>query len=85
LHPLRAILNRILWNEKEGHYDDYVVTYIHRGAPGDSRGVSFARIKKIGKSWFSLVDFEEEVIIPFHRILTVKNIQTGEVLWRKRQ
>jgi uncharacterized protein (UPF0248 family) len=83
LHPLRNILNRILWNEKE-HQEDYLITYIHRGAPGDSRQVPFTSIKKIGKSWFSLSEAGEEIQIPFHRIVTVQNVQTGEILWRKR-
>jgi len=83
LHPLRNILNKILWNEKENQ-TDYLVTYVHRGAPGDSKQVPFTHIKKIGKSWFSPLE-NEEVLIPFHRIVTVQNVRTGEILWRKRR
>jgi hypothetical protein len=83
LHPLKNILNRILWNEKERH-EVYIITYVHRGAPDDSRKIPFTAIKKIGKSWFSLMISGEEVQIPFHRIITVENTQTGKLLWQKR-
>jgi len=83
LHPLRNILNGILWNRK-GDLRDYTITYIHRGAVGDIRKIPFTTIKKVGKSWFLLQKAGDETLIPFHRVVTVENTRTGEVLWRKR-
>jgi len=84
LHPLRNILNKILWDNK-ANSKDYLVTYVHRGAPSDSKKIPFTSIRKIGKSWFSLLEVDDEIQIPFHRIITVQNIRTGEILWQKRQ
>jgi len=84
LHPLKNILNKILWDNRSNS-KDYLVTYVHRGAPSDSKKIPFTSIRKIGKSWFSLLEVDDEIQIPFHRIITVQNIRTGEILWQKRQ
>ncbi len=80
---LRDVLNRLRWNPQEkGH--DYLITYTHRGAEGDMRSILFSQIQEIHSSWFTYVDPEsEEVTIPFHRILEVADITSGEILWKK--
>lgn len=79
-HPLRALLSRIVRGSKDGFQVELV--YRHRGAPQDEMKIQVASITKIGKGWFMLNDGETQ--IPYHRVLVVRNLRTGEVLWTKR-
>ncbi|MCJ7635611.1 RNA repair domain-containing protein [Candidatus Bathyarchaeota archaeon] len=80
---LRDILNRIRWDSKEKRICE--ITYIHRGASKDERMIPFSCIEEIHSSWFTYFDpGSGEVTIPFHRILQVQDIKSGEVLWKKR-
>jgi uncharacterized protein (UPF0248 family) len=82
MHPLRNILNKLIWSG-ENNLKDYIILYIHRGAPGNSKSLSASSIIKISGSWFSFKEGEEEKIIPFHRVTLIVNLKTGELLWRK--
>lgn len=82
MHPLRNILNKLVWSEKK-KLKDYEIFYIHRGVPGNSKSLNASSIVKIGKSWFSFREGEEEKTIPFHRVTLIINLKTGELLWRK--
>lgn len=85
VHPLKNILNRLRWDSSE-NAERYVVTYRHRGAPGDMKRVKASEIRKLGKSYFTLPsESDEEVTIPFHRILEIRNRTTGTVIWRSRK
>jgi uncharacterized protein (UPF0248 family) len=85
VHPLKNILNRIRWDSAE-KADDYLITYRHRGAPDDLKRVKASAILKLGKSYFTLAsESEDEVTIPFHRVLEVRNTTTGEVVWKSRR
>ena len=79
---IRDVLNKILWDKNEGSHD-YVVTFIHRGAIDDRRTIPFNSIVNIFSSHFVYRRGEEEVYIPFHRILEIKNVRTGRVTWKK--
>jgi len=82
--PLKNIFNRIFWDKRLDRRD-YVITFIHRGAPSDEKTIAASLVKQVGKSWFTYEEEEgSEVYIPMHRIVTVKNLKTGEILWRKR-
>ena len=81
-HPLRYLLNEIKWTKKI--QDDFVICYIHRGAPGNTRRINFSYIGKIGKGWFEITEGRDLVYIPFHRIIYVIDTRTNEVLWKKR-
>jgi uncharacterized protein (UPF0248 family) len=84
MHPLRNILNRIFWDKRQNP-EDYVLSFIHRGALGDVKTISLKKICEIGGSWFTYQDDSgRKTTIPFHRIMLLKNVQTGNVLWRKR-
>ncbi len=63
---------------------DYVITYIHRGAPSDEKTIPAAMVKQVGKSWFTYEEQGQDIIIPMHRVTMLMNMKTGEVLWRKR-
>ena len=85
VHPLKNILNRLRWDSSE-KAEEYLITFRHRGAPGDVRHVRASEIQKLGKSYFTLTsESGEEVTIPFHRILEVRNTETQEVIWKSRK
>jgi hypothetical protein len=42
-------------------------------------------VTKIQPSWFTYDDVRgQETVIPFHRILEIRNVKTGESIWRKK-
>jgi hypothetical protein len=86
VHPLKNILNRLRWDSRENP-DDYMITYRHRGAPGDVRQIRASSIKDIGKSYFTIQEErgEEETIVPFHRILEIQNTHTHSAIWVSRR
>jgi uncharacterized protein (UPF0248 family) len=81
----RAVLNKIHWDEKL-KVKDYEVTFIHRGAERDERTISCSTIVQVGRSWFLYREGEGsvETLIPFHRILKIRNMRTGDILWLKK-
>jgi len=88
VHPLKNILNRLQWDERE-KLERYVITYRHRGAPEDVVRIPASKIKDIRKSYFTILDelktHAEETIIPFHRILEIRNISSRRVIWIKKE
>ena len=84
MHPLKNILNKVIWDKRESP-DDHVITFIHRGAAENIKMIPFGKIRDVGSSWFTYQDeTENETTIPFHRVTSVKNTRSGEILWRKR-
>jgi len=85
LHQMRPrdILNKITW-DKRLRIQDFTVTFIHRGVKGDKKTIPYESITKVGKSWFLYRAGPGETLIPFHRILEVKNVRKQEVLWKKK-
>ena len=80
---IRDILNKILWDPKENRFN-YEIIFIHRGAYLDEKCLSCGLIKEVKSSWFTYdSENEGEVVIPFHRIVTILNINTGETIWKK--
>lgn len=80
---IRDVLNKILWTDPS-NTADYEVTFVHRGAAMDRRTIPLNSIVMVKPSWFTYIgEGEEEVQIPFHRIIEIRNIKTGRVLWRK--
>jgi len=84
LHPLKNILNKVIWDRRENP-EDYIITFVHRGAVEDLKTIPFAKIQDVGNSWFTYQDdAENETTIPFHRVTCVKNTRSAEVIWQKR-
>ena len=85
-HPLKNILNRLRWDSNK-QPEDYLVIYRHRGAPNDMRQIRASRIKRLGKSYFTLEgeSNEEETVIPFHRVLEIRNTLDESIIWRSRK
>jgi uncharacterized protein (UPF0248 family) len=86
VHPLKNVLNRIRWNPKE-RADNYLITYRHRGAPGDIKQVYVSSIRTLGNSYFTISENldGEETTIPFHRILEIRKLSENNVIWRSRK
>jgi uncharacterized protein (UPF0248 family) len=85
-HPLRNILNKLRW-DKDENPENYLITYRHRGAPDDVKQVKASEIHSLGKSYFTIKESGEgdETLIPFHRILEIRNTVNGSVLWVSRK
>jgi len=85
LHPLRRILNRLVWDRRENPAD-YEITFVHRGAPDDRRSINASEITQVGSSSFTYSSGDEgETVIPFHRVISLINRESGSVLWRSRK
>jgi uncharacterized protein (UPF0248 family) len=63
----REILNRLKWKEGED-ISEATVHYIHRGAPGDTKAISGAEIKKLESYYMEL---DAGTCIPYHRIYKI--------------
>jgi uncharacterized protein (UPF0248 family) len=81
VHPLKNILNRLRWDSSENPAN-YLITYRHRGAPGDMKQIRGSQIKGLGKSYFTMQEGSgDETLIPFHRILEIRNTLDESVIW----
>src|SRR5215831_5893720 len=79
-HPLRRILSRTLVPPNDA--SNYEIVYVHRGAPDDRVSMRASELESVAKGSFILKDGETQ--IPFHRILTIRDIRNGLLLWEKR-
>ena len=61
---------------------DAEIVYRHRGAPNDELKINVLAVSRFGKGWFMLDD--DETQIPYHRVLAVRNLRSGEFVWQKR-
>ncbi len=85
VHPLRNLLSRLRWQSSE-QPDRYLITYRHRGAVKDVKQIKAADITRLGKSYFILhSENEEEITIPFHRILEISDTENDSVIWKSRK
>lgn len=80
----RDALNKILWDRRL-KVADYEITFIHRGAERDEKTIPCSSVVKVGRSWFLYRGNKSrfETFIPFHRILTIRNVRNGNILWLK--
>src|SRR4030042_3230612 len=81
----RAVLNRIKWDAKlKKQKGDFNITFIHRGVPNDEKTINYEQIIQVLASWFIYKDETgEEIQIPFHRILNIKNTKRNTYLYLK--
>ena len=80
-HPLKTILSRIRRGSRTS--SDAELFYLHRGAANDEVRIMVSTITRLGKGWFMLSDGETQ--IPYHRVLRVRNVDSGKILWEKRR
>jgi len=84
MHPLRNVFNKITWDTRE-RAGNYLIYFIHRGAPEDTREINASVITKVGASWFTYASSEsEETLIPFHRVKKIVNAKTSQAIWISR-
>lgn len=67
-HP-RLLLNEIKWRFDLNRCKVY---YIHRGAPGDVKMIEGGIIKNIERGFLVLEGIDEDVYIPYHRIIRIE-------------
>jgi len=87
VHPLKNILSGLRWDSRKNSAD-YQITYRHRGAPGNEKQIKASAIDTLGKSYFTFNDSSsdsDETLIPFHRVLEVRNLKTNTIVWKKRE
>jgi uncharacterized protein (UPF0248 family) len=72
-------LNKLKWT---GKLADAQIVILHRGAPGDLKAISGAKITSLKRSHFYYMDDTRETHIPNHRIVEVR--LEGKVLWKKK-
>ncbi len=77
-------MNKLFWDRREKPVD-YVVTFVHRGIPGDKRTISVAQVIDVRGSFFTYESEGGETTIPFHRVIELVNTTSGEVLWKSRR
>ncbi len=80
----RSILNKLLWDSRVNR-GDYEIVYESRGAPGEVERVSARFLLKVFSRGFEYEAGGGRKYIPFHRIIEIRNIRTGEVLYRSRR
>ncbi|MEM3506958.1 MAG: RNA repair domain-containing protein [Candidatus Bathyarchaeia archaeon] len=80
-NPLRNLLNKIIWS-KSNDAENFEITFIHRGEVNNRKSILAKNIIKVGKSCFYYKE-NGETLIPFHRIVLIKNLKSGKVLWKK--
>ena len=74
----REVLNELKWREGLT-LDDALVTYRHRGAPGDERTISGREIEELQHSFFRAGGS----VIPYHRILRIEH--RGEIVYEAKE
>lgn len=79
---MKNLFNHIIWGCEDP--ENFEIIYEDRGSKGD-RAVTYGNeVVKVGGSWFIAFTGNSEALIPFHRVRTIRNMKTGEVLWRSR-
>jgi len=79
-NPLRNLLNRLLW-DKRLDPGEYEVVFRSRGAEGDVESVRGTQIVGVFQRGFEVEREGVRVYVPFHRVIMVKNLSTGDVLY----
>ena len=74
----RDVLNELRWREGLS-LEEAIITYRHRGAPGDIRVISGKEIEALLRSFFRTA----ESTIPYHRIIKIEH--RGSVLYKIRE
>lgn len=62
----REVLNKLKWTEGMD-LEKAEIWYVHRGAPNDTKIISGADIKDLGRGFFDT----DEATIPYHRIFRI--------------
>ena len=81
---IREYLNMIRWDSKVKE-EEFEVSFLHRDDGCKKKTISFPQITTISSSWLQYMNqFNIETVIPFHRILEIRNTQTNRVVWKRK-
>jgi uncharacterized protein (UPF0248 family) len=76
---IRDLLNAIRWDKRHDPYS-YSILFIHRTDEGNIKEIPYSSITEISGGFFTYSYMGDEAIIPFHRVIQIKNIKTGDIL-----
>jgi uncharacterized protein (UPF0248 family) len=80
---IRELLNKIKWH-RDFDPGDYEVHILHRGVLGNVKVIPVSCITEISSGGFKFRDVDGgEKIIPYHRVLLIRNRVSGDVLFAK--
>ena len=81
---IREYLNMIRWDSKIKE-EEFEVSFLHRDDGSEKKTISFHQITTISSSWFHYMNqYNIETLIPFHRILEIRNTRTKEIVWKRK-
>jgi uncharacterized protein (UPF0248 family) len=82
---IRECLNMIRWNSSTKE-EEYEVSFLHRNEEIEKKTIPFPQITTISSSWFHYLNQSNiETLIPFHRILEIRNVRANEILWKRKK
>jgi uncharacterized protein (UPF0248 family) len=73
----KELLNELMWRD-DRDFKEVEVTYIHRGAPGDTMTITGTQIRNLGSSFFET----DTATIPYHRIIRI--IYKSDEIWLRK-
>ncbi|MDH5815860.1 MAG: RNA repair domain-containing protein [Candidatus Nezhaarchaeota archaeon] len=80
---IRELLNKIKWYDKLNP-EDFEVHILHRGAPNDVKVIPATNITEVLKNCFKFRDQDgNETVIPYHRVLLIRDRVRGYILYEK--
>lgn len=85
---IRDFFNKLIWDPSFQKKQQFIeIIYVHRGVPGDLMRINFKNIIKIKPSSFIIKDneYDEEKIIPFHRIEKIIDTELDKILYIKKK
>lgn len=75
---IRDLLNAIRWDKRHDP-DSYSIIFIHRTDEGNIKEIPYSSITEISGGFFTYSYMGDEAIIPFHRVIQIKNNKTGDI------
>jgi len=79
----KEMLSMLRWHPDHKE-KEYMIVYIHRGAPHDERSIRLSEIEAFYTSDFLIMRADGmESYIPFHRMKRIED-SSGNVIWEKR-
>ncbi|HLE97216.1 MAG TPA: RNA repair domain-containing protein [Candidatus Thermoplasmatota archaeon] len=74
-------MNEVRW--RLGRFEDLVIVYRHRGAPGDVRAVEGRAVREVTRGWLVLERIRGgySTSIPWHRVVRLE--LDAHVLWER--
>lgn len=78
---IRELLNKIKWSENGG-LGGCEIVIVHRGAAGNRRVIRGEDVADVAPRALICIEEGHEVIIPYHRVISL--IRDGESIWTRR-